>query len=320
MTQLWKTHRPDTLQGMVGLEQLKADVPTWVVHAQNKYSLRCGGVIFFGKPGTGKTSGGRAIAMDLLGDAFANNFHVFNASDDRGIGFVRDRLKSLAEQKAVGHDFKVILLDEADGLTKDAQDAMRQLIEETGTHVLWILTCNRIGRIIPALRSRLPAYSFNPLEIGDAEGFLGRVIGEENFPDAWLTALPSLITKYKGDMRACLKAMQTIDPSDEDALINLTLTDFEPAQTYYKGILAGPHSDLIDSAESLVNTHGMSRDEIIEGMHQAILSAYKDDMVDTAMAMKHLMILGQWAARSPDWTASDLLFLHAMTGDYKQRG
>jgi hypothetical protein len=64
----------------------------------------------------------------------------------------------------------------------------------------------------------------------------------------------------------------------------------------------------------------MSRDEIIEGMHQAILSAYKDDMVDTAMAMKHLMILGQWAARSPDWTASDLLFLHAMTGDYKQRG
>ncbi len=218
---------------------------------------------FSGNPGTGKTSGGRAIAKDLLGDAFANNFHVFNASDDRGIGFVRDRLKSLAEQKAVGHDFKVILLDEADGLTKDAQDAMRQLIEETGTHVLWILTCNRIGRIIPALRSRLPAYSFNPLEIGDAEGFLGRVIDEENFPDAWVAALPSLITKYKGDMRACLKAMQTIDPTDEDALINLTLTDFEPAQSYYKGILAD--TDLIGGAESLVNTHGMSRDEIIEG-------------------------------------------------------
>jgi DNA polymerase III delta prime subunit len=318
MSQLWITHRPDQLQHMVGLEQLKADVPNWVLYEQNKHKLRCGGVIFAGRPGTGKTSGGRAIAKDLLGGAFANNFHVFNASDERGIGFVRDRLKSLAEQRAVGHDFKVILLDEADGLTKDAQDAMRQLIEETGTHVLWILTCNHIGRIIPALRSRLPTYMFNPLSVDDAEGFLGRVIEDEGFPQEWQDSIPSLVSKYKGDMRACLKAMQTIDPTDEHSLQKLVEKDFEPIQSYYKGIIGG--AMLIDSAQTLTNELGLTRDEIIEGMHEAILSAYKEDVLGQAVALKHLMILGQWAARSHDWTASDLLFLHAMTGDYKQRG
>lgn len=318
MTQLWKTHRPDTLQGMVGLDTLKDDVPSWVVHSQNKHQLRCGGVIFFGKPGTGKTSGARAIAKDMLGDSFSTNFHVFNASDDRGISFIRGRLKPLAEQKAVGHDFKIILLDEADGLTKDAQDAMRQLIEETGTHVLWILTCNRIGRIIPALRSRLPSYSFTPLNDGDAEGFLHGIIEQEGFPVKWCESVPLLITKHRGDMRACLKAMQTCNPEDPEALIRLNVVDKAPLFTLYRDLRKTISA--IDRASSLINDLGLTRDECIEGLHEAIIQNYKDEEVAYTTACKHLMILGQWAARSPDWTASDLLFLHSIVGDFEQRG
>ena len=150
MSQLWIKHRPDTLNHMVGLDSLKKDVPGWISYENNKFVLRCGGVIFNGKPGTGKTSASRAIAMDALGASFEANYHVFNASDDRGIQFIRERLKGLAQQKATNSQFKIINLDEADGLTRDAQDALRQIIEETCTHTLWILTCNRISKIIPA--------------------------------------------------------------------------------------------------------------------------------------------------------------------------
>ena len=106
MSQLWIKHRPDTLSYMVGLENLKKDVPGWIVYEKNNFVLRCGGVIFAGKPGTGKTSAARAIGKDALGSAFEANYHVFNASDDRGIQFIRDRLKGLAQQKAINSSFK----------------------------------------------------------------------------------------------------------------------------------------------------------------------------------------------------------------------
>ena len=318
MTQLWITHRPDKLSDMVGLEELKLDVPNWVIYEQNKHNLRCGGVIFFGSSGTGKSSGARAIGMDLLGDSFSQNFHPFNASDDRGIQFIRNRLKPLAEQRAVGHDFKIIFLDEADGLTNDAQDALREIIESTGTHVLWILACNRIGRIIPALRSRLPAYNFTPLNGDDAEGFILRIIEQEDLPQEWLDSVPQLVKKYKGDMRACLKLLQTLNPKDADALSRSVEKDTDGIRSLYSAIAGG--GELIELSSDLVIQQGYSRDDIIDGMHDAIIHHYNEGDVGQAVALKHLMILGQWAARSSDWLSSDVLFLQSMVGDYRQRG
>ena len=319
MSQLWKTHRPDTLNHMVGLEQLKADVPNWVKYENNEYVLKCGGVIFNGKPGTGKTSAARAIAKDQLGHAFEANYHEFNASDDRGIQFIRDRLKGLAQQKATNSPFKIIGLDEADGLTRDAQDALRQIIEQTSTHTLWILTCNRIAKIIPALRSRLPSYSFNPLDIEEADGFLQGVIELESFPSEWKDHLSALVESKKGDLRACLKTMQICDPNDPDSLLGHLSDSHDSIDELYASLEAQEWDNVMKCIDTIVS-EGLSRDEVISTLHGNLLTQYREGNVGVAPTLRRILIIGQWAAKSPDWTSGDILFLHAMIGDYYTRG
>lgn len=314
MTQLWLKHRPDRLVDMVGLDGLKEDAQSWAVAG----SLRCGGVIFNGKPGTGKTTAARAIAKDMLGSAFEANFHVFNASDERGIGFVRDRLKPLAEQKATGATFKVINLDEADGLTPDAQDSMRQIIELTSKHTLWILTCNKVSRIIPALRSRLPTYTFGGLEGEEAEAFLTNVIVSESLPHTWISEVPALIKKSKGDLRACLKTLQVCDNKSEQALTKMIHQDDDYAVRLYDAIVDHEWDNalsLIDDIDSM----GMLRDDVIEIIHQSCITKYREGTLGSQIALMHLLILGQWAAKSPDWVSGDVLFLRSMVGDYNKR-
>ena len=318
MTQLWLKYRPTTLDHMVGLDALKADAKHWSVYENNHFVLKCGGVLFHGPPGTGKTASAHAIARDLLGNHFATNYHVFNASDERGIQFVRDRLKGLAEQKAVGIGFKIIVLDEADGLTRDAQDSMRQIIELTSTHTLWILTCNRISKVIPALRSRLPSYVFAPLEGNEAEDFLARVVEGEAFPQKWLSSIPNLIHHYKGDLRSCLKTMQICDPDDPDSLATRITSNYDACGPLYEAILNKSGADMISCCADIIK-QGIGRDEVIESLHHAIFNSY-DNTTTHFEALNHVLILGQWAARSPDWCADDLLFLHAMLGDFNKRG
>jgi len=320
--QLWVKYRPHTLDDMVGLGHLKADASSWVSYENNSHQLRCGGVIFAGPPGTGKTTAAQAIAKDLLGrDSYSTDFYEFNASDDRGIAFVRDRLKPLAQQKAVGRPFKVINLDEADGLTREAQDAMRQVIELTSPHTLWILTCNRIGRIIPALRSRLPTYTFQPLEVGEADALLSVVIHEEGFPSEWLDAVPTLILKHRGDLRACLKTLQVCNPNDVDSLLCNLQDDLLIVEELYGWILQEDWDECLKLSNE-VTKQGISRDEVIDAMHRGIIEGYHDASASLAIhqCLKHLLILGQWAARSPDWVAGDLLFLQSLIGDYQHRG
>lgn len=312
MTQLWLKYRPDTMQNMVGLEAVKKDSASWVVGGK----LRCGGVIFYGGPGTGKTSAARAFAMDALGPSFDANFHVFNASDDRGIAFVRDRLKPLAEQKATGHGFKVINLDEADGLTVDAQEAMRQIIETTSTHVLWILTCNRVGRIIPALRSRLPSYQFGGLDGDEAESFLEHVMLSEAFPSQWVEQIPLLIKHTNGDMRACLKTLQVCDPKDESSLIAMLHANRGEVQNIH-GLVCERQWDV--ALERIEHVGPMGRDDFISAFHDSIMERVKGGFLPAHVALLQLLILGQWAARSSDWVAGDFLFLRAMLGDYMKR-
>lgn len=214
---------------MAGLDALKQDVQSWYRQEyETGQSVLPQALLFHGPPGTGKTSAAHCIARQFLGDNFNSmNFIESNASDDRGIDFIRGSFKTAMRTKGIGVKRKIILLDEADGLTPAAQDAMRQLIEKYAHNAMVILTCNEIEKIRPAIRSRCKAYAFSPVdETVGASWIYDRCVAHqlinptnvdgylEDYTDM-MEELKKLVKHMNGDMRATIMFMKSMNTQDD---------------------------------------------------------------------------------------------------------
>jgi replication factor C subunit 3/5 len=166
-------------------------------------------LLFYGPPGTGKTSTILACARKINGPRAKNMVLELNASDDRGIGVVRDQIKSFAESRQLfSKGFKLVILDEADAMTNTAQFALRRVIEQYAKTTRFCLICNYINKIIPALQSRCTRFRFGPLAKPQVEERLREVAATEGVqlrPDG----LKAIIKLAAGDMRKCLNVMQS---------------------------------------------------------------------------------------------------------------
>ncbi|XP_014664875.1 PREDICTED: replication factor C subunit 5-like [Priapulus caudatus] len=143
-----------------------------------------------------------------------------NASDDRGIGIVRGQVLSFASTRTIfKRGFKLVILDEADSMTKDAQNALRRVIEKYTENTRFCIICNYLSKIIPALQSRCTRFRFGPLGEQQMIPRLQHVIAEErvNVTDDGMGALVALAG---GDMRRALNVLQSAsmayDVVDED--------------------------------------------------------------------------------------------------------
>lgn len=138
-------------------------------------------LLFYGPPGTGKTSTILACARQLYSpQQFKSMVLELNASDDRGIGIVRGQILNFASTRTIFCDtFKLIILDEADAMTNDAQNALRRIIEKYTDNVRFCVICNYLSKIIPALQSRCTRFRFAPLSPDQMMPRLEKIIDAE---------------------------------------------------------------------------------------------------------------------------------------------
>jgi len=162
-------------------------------------------MIFYGSAGTGKTSTAIAICKQLFKDTYSDNVLELNASDERGIRVVREKIKTFS-QKATDDDFKIIILDEADAMTTDSQFALRRIIEKYSINTRFMLICNYINKIIPPLLSRCAVFRFKTMNYTDIKDILTTIMSKEN-----ITIEDKNLNKIvKDDLRKSINNLQKL--------------------------------------------------------------------------------------------------------------
>ncbi|KAJ3016601.1 hypothetical protein HKX48_003943 [Thoreauomyces humboldtii] len=203
-------YRPKDMSDISSQEEVVA-VLQKTLESQNLPHL-----LFYGPPGTGKTSTILALAKELYGpEMFRSRVLELNASDERGIDIIRVKVKNFAKvtvtQSTSGWPcppYKIIILDEADSMTTDAQSALRRTMETYSKSTRFCLICNYISRIIDPLASRCAKFRFKPLDVSSTTQRLEYICKSEGV-NAPPETVQTLVRLADGDMRRSIMLLQS---------------------------------------------------------------------------------------------------------------
>jgi len=271
MHEIWiEKYRPRSLNEVIGQAKVVERLKAYVKRKNVPHML------FAGPAGTGKTSCAIALARELFGENFANNFIELNASDERGIDIIRGKIKDFARTMPLGDfTFKIIFLDEADALTSDAQSALRRTMEMYANNCRFILSCNYSSRIIEPIQSRCVVFRFSPLSDDDVKELLKRVSEVEKLTIKE-DGLDAICYIAQGDLRRALNILQ----------VAATLTDdIDSNAIYVSSSTARPEEvkEMIDLAlngeflksrsllDSLLIEYGMSGEDVVYQMYRVVI-------------------------------------------------
>jgi len=193
---LWvEKYRPDAIEGYIGNESFINDLNQWI--QENSIP----NLLLHGTPGTGKTTAAKIIVKNINCD-----YLYLNCSDENGIDTIRDKVKQFASSASF-KPLKVVILDEADFLTINAQAALRNVIEAFSTTTRFIFTCNYVERIIDPLQSRLSSYELKMLDMKQIAKHLQKILDKE-YIKYELKDLAVIVKKTYPDIRKGINAIQ----------------------------------------------------------------------------------------------------------------
>ena len=201
-------YRPENLNDVVHQSTVKESLKNSLIKRKLQHLL------FYGSPGTGKTSTILALVREMFGSDFKDRILELNASDERGIETVRNKVKTFSQRKIskiAGCDFdlQIVILDEADMMTNEAQSALRRVIEDYSKTTRFCIICNYLNKIIDPIASRCAKFLFSPLPRNDQVNRIKFILDKEN------VSIDDSVVNYvvdfsEGDLRKSINIFQTL--------------------------------------------------------------------------------------------------------------
>jgi len=263
---MWtEKHRPETFDEVIGnqdiIQQIKSVIGPDMPH-----------MLFTGRAGVGKTTVAKII-IEQLGVTSLE----LNASDERGISTIQGSVKEFAKTQGINSDFKIILLDEADSLTKDAQFALRRIMEIYHRNCKFILTCNNPAKIIEPIKSRCAVFEFQPIDKVSLTGRLHEILCKEqtSIDD---DALDFLYKTSGGDFR---KILNTLEPLHGQTITKEMIKKFLPKNhlKVLKYILDG---DYPGACKTITNDDVLAMVDAIHRMQNLPAEIKSDAIIEIA--------------------------------------
>lgn len=268
---MWtEKYRPKKLEDIVNQNSIITGIKNLVRSADIPHML------FSGPAGVGKTTAALCIAMEILGEEWRKNTLELNASDERGIKMVRERVKEFAAsvKLATDKDFdkpKIIILDEADEMTSEAQTALRRIIEDSSRTTRFIIICNYLSQIIEPIQSRCVVFRFMRLPKEDVMGHLKMICSKEKqkFEEK---ALEQIYESTGGDLRHSINVLQAAAGMGSVSLTSVNsavgISGRSRVGDILKLALAGKFNDARIKLLELTQVYGMSETDFLKYANQ----------------------------------------------------
>ncbi|HZA07755.1 MAG TPA: replication factor C small subunit, partial [Nitrososphaeraceae archaeon] len=251
-------------------------------------------LLFAGPAGVGKTTTALCIARELLGEDWQRNTLELNASDERGIKMVRERVKEfaavmkLASNNSDEKPFRIIILDEADEMTSEAQTALRRIIEDSSKTTRFIIICNYLSKIIEPIQSRCVVFHFTKLARQDVIGYLKTICDKEGVQYEE-RAISQIYDSTLGDLRHSINVLQASagmgTVSITNVIASIGISGKAKVGEIIRLAVGGKFNDARIKLTELINVYGMSETDFLKYANQELYDMKLDNVDELAALM-----------------------------------